>query len=112
MKIELFGSGEETRDFIFIEDICRVIENVIESKPTGWNVYNVASGNESKIKDVAKEFCNQMGYQGVLEFTQQTIPGYPSKWVADISLLHNLGINNFVNLEEGIFQYLKWIKSI
>lgn len=110
--IELFGSGEETRDFIFVEDICEIIEIVILSEPKGFKIYNLGSGVESKIKDVAKVFFDQIGYEGEIRFKNETLPGYPSKWVADVSSLNGLGMNNFVRLEEGISKYIEWVRSI
>lgn len=111
-EIVLFGTGEETRDFIYIEDICRIIEKVIMSTSlVGFNVYNVGSGVESKIADVAKEFFSQLGFEGNITFTQELLPGYPTRWLADISLLKTFGINNFRSLEDGITEYLEWIKN-
>lgn len=111
-KIELFGTGNETRDFIFVEDVCRVIELVMNQDSKGYKVFNVASGQESRIENVATEFYNQLGYKGAVEFSQKSLEGYPSKWLADISSLQDLGFKSLVNLEEGISKYIQWVKSI
>lgn len=110
-KIELFGTGEETRDFIFIDDICRLIEIVIKSQLEGFKVYNVGSGVESKIRDVAKLFYDGLKLKEEVCFSQQSLPGYPSKWVADISSIEELDFKSLVPLEQGIKKYLEWVKE-
>lgn len=44
--------GEQTRDFIYVEDVCRHILNLAYSDQSG--VYNVASGMETSISDLAQ----------------------------------------------------------
>ena len=53
----IFGDGEQTRDFIHVNDVCHAIELAITTKNTN-NIYNIGSGTATKIKDLAKLIMN------------------------------------------------------
>ena len=55
-KIELYGTGLESRDFIYIDDLIFSIECVIKNAVFNGGVINVANGEEIYIKDAAKIF--------------------------------------------------------
>ena len=55
-KIELFGTGEETRDFIFIDDLVQALELVMVNSSFDNDIINIGSGYSTKIRDVAKVF--------------------------------------------------------
>ena len=65
-KLPLFNGGDASRDFIYVDDICNgLIACAINGKQ--GDVYNIASGNEMKIKEWAKIICeltdNKGGYE-------------------------------------------------
>ena len=51
-SLEIFGDGEQTRDFISIEDVVKSIFNALENKKSG--TYNIASGKTTTINHLAK----------------------------------------------------------
>ena len=51
-ELELWGTGNESRDFIFIDDLVRAFHLILESGKMEGEVYNIASGNETTIKEV------------------------------------------------------------
>jgi len=53
----IFGDGEQTRDFIHVNDVCHAVELAITTKNTN-NVYNIGSGTATKIKELAKLIMN------------------------------------------------------
>ena len=52
-KIYVYGSGEQTRDFIYIDDILEVIE-ICLIKNVQSNIFQLSSGKSTKIIKVAK----------------------------------------------------------
>ena len=50
-EIEMFGTGEETRDFIYIDDLVNAIDIIINKSPFQGECINVASGSEVNIAD-------------------------------------------------------------
>lgn len=55
-KIQFFGAGEEMRDHIAVEDLCSLVQNVIQRKSTG--ILNLATGKSVSFMDVAKMIKN------------------------------------------------------
>jgi UDP-glucose 4-epimerase len=111
-KIELFGTGQETRDFIFISDLMNAIDLVIQKAVFKGESINIANGIQSKIKDVTSLFFNTLNYKGEVKFIGNNRTGDPLNWEADITQLKSFGYKSHTNLKEGIEKYIAWIKSI
>jgi UDP-glucose 4-epimerase len=52
--IRIFGDGSATRDFLFVEDLCRGIISGLDAKKPGFNAYHLASGREVSVKELAE----------------------------------------------------------
>jgi UDP-glucose 4-epimerase len=109
--ISLFGTGNESRDFIHVKDIARVIELIIQKGAFTAEYYNVANGTEAMIREVAEEFLNQLGWKGNLSFKGETRVGDPSNWRADISKIRAFGYIPEYNIPEGLKAYVKWLQE-
>jgi UDP-glucose 4-epimerase len=55
--IHIYGDGNATRDFLYVEDLCLGIIAALDTKKTGFNVFHLASGREVSIKELAKIAC-------------------------------------------------------
>ncbi len=114
--VELFGTGEESRDFIFIDDLVVLVDKIIENSFFYGNTIHAASGVESKIKDVVEVFykaLNQnLGIKVNHVFSGKVKIGDPNNWKADISLSETLGFVPQFGIFEGLTHYTKWLKTI
>lgn len=111
-KLELFGTGQETRDFIYIEDLAYAIQLIMETKKTDMIIYNVANGIEIKIRDVAEIFCEACGMNiELISFNGCERQGNPLNWCADIRRIKELGYKPRINIKRGIAEYVKWLKE-
>lgn len=110
-KLEMGGTGDETRDFIHVKDILNALEIVSLTKNPEI-IYNVASGNDITIKTIAQTFArlNCLDSDLVI-FTGSKRSGDPLRMQADISLLKQLGFNPSINIEDGLSDYVKWYKD-
>lgn len=111
-KLELFGTGSETRDFIYREDLVRAIMLLATGEELNHEIYNVANGVETSIRRAAELFLkwNDLGQSGV-SFTQAVREGNPNNWCADISRLKELGYVQSVSMEQGIHNYVHWVSD-
>jgi dTDP-glucose 4,6-dehydratase/UDP-glucose 4-epimerase len=107
----LFGTGNETRDFIHIDDLLQVIELVITKAPCKGEVYNVATGTSTTIREVATLFFKELDNHINFVFSNEQKQGDPLYWQADISALQALGFVQTVSKEEGIKRYVKWLRT-
>ena len=110
-KLELFGTGNESRDFIYIRDFVEAVRCIIENGSFTGEVINVASGVESTIAEAVKFFVQAYGSPRQINFTGKDKKGDPLNWRADITRLNALGFKSKYSLEEGINNYVKWVKE-
>jgi UDP-glucose 4-epimerase len=110
--IELFGTGRETRDFIYIDDIVQAILCCLERASFKGEAINIANGEELSIKNIADIFCQEFGADKKVFFNNQTKKGDPLNWKADITQLQELGYVKTVSVETGIKKYIEWAKGL
>ena len=110
-EIRLFGTGDETRDFIHVSDIMRAIELIL-AYDGGEEVFNVANGEEVSIRELAELYAAELGEDaGIVTFSGETKVGDPQNWRADISLLKKTGYQKQTELKSGIADYVNWVKK-
>lgn len=109
--IELYGTGRESRDFIFIDDLVNAIDVVVENANFLADTINIGNGKEVYIEEAIKVFEAKSKLSFSYVFNNQFRKGDPLNWCADISTLLNLGYKQKVNFESGIEQFNKWLES-
>jgi len=110
-EIILFGTGEESRDFIYIKDLIQAIYRVAKNGDFKGDVINVANGREVFIKNCVAMFYGFFDKKIVYEFSGKGRKGDPNNWVADISILKKLGYQQKYELTDGLYNFYKWIKE-
>lgn len=112
-KLELFGSGDESRDYIYIDDLAEATYLISMDQEKKYTVWNVANGVEVTIRKVAETFAEAMHVtQDNVLFNGQVRQGDPMNWCADISKLRELGYIQKTSMEDGIEAYLRWIEAV
>lgn len=111
-NVTLFGTGKETRDFIYITDLVDALLCVINNATYTGEVYNVANGEEISIETIAEVYKRNCGKEINVHFSGNERKGDPNKWKADIGLLKQLGYRQKIKIEEGIINYIQWIKEL
>lgn len=110
-SVELYGTGNETRDFIHVNDIIQQLELIIKKARFEGESINIANGVAVKIKDVAEIFKKYLKSNKPVVFNNLVREGDPLNWCADIEVLKNWGYAQNVNLDEGILNYIKSIEN-
>ncbi|MCM4160979.1 GDP-L-fucose synthase [Antarcticibacterium flavum] len=104
--VELWGTGTPFREFLHVEDladaVCFAMENNLPE-----NLYNVGSGNELSIKDLAELIQKIVGHQGDIHWDSSKPDGTPRK-LTSIDKLKREGWESRISLEEGIRSTYEW----
>ena len=100
-QVRLFGTGNESRDFIYIHDLVKAIELVTLHAGFSGECINVANGREITLREAAETFVRELGEGHHVEFNNETRPGDPLNWCADISILKTFGYNCHYYLQPG-----------
>lgn len=109
--VNLQGTGTESRDFIHAIDIAKAIELVAESAQMQGEVYNLGSGRETTIKELAALVIDALEYDIQPQFNGNIRQGDPLNWQADISKIQTLGFEPSVPLEKGVKNFVNWCKA-
>lgn len=107
-RIVLWGSGKPQREFIYSEDVAYAtlfaLENV--SKLQNYH-YNIGTGKEYSIKDLAGIVAKIVGFTGSIEWDKNMPDGNPRR-ILDSSEILKLGWKPLNTIENGIKLTYKW----
>lgn len=108
-QVTLIGTGNESRDFIYIDDLVEALHCVLNNGSFDADIINLANGEEITISGAAKIFKQHMRGRFNYCFNKTVRIGDPINWKADISKLSALGYKKKVDFELGISKYIKWL---
>ena len=104
----IFGDGTQTMDFVFAEDIARANIAAANANVTD-EVFNVASGTETSLNDLAHILLRVMGSNAVPEYGPERRVNPVPRRLADISKAKRLlGFQSTVSIEEGLRRLVTW----
>jgi len=98
--VRLWGTGTPMREFLHVDDLAKAVLFALKVE-LQESLYNVGTGEDLTIKDLAKLIQSTVGHQGVTVWDNTKPDGTPRKWM-DNSRLLDLGWKPEINLEEGI----------
>lgn len=104
----IFGDGKQTMDFVYIEDIARA--NILAAKADVTDeIFNIASGVESSLNDLAYGLAKVMGSDLKPEYRSERKVNAVQRRLADVSKAKRLlDFEAQVSLEEGLRRLVNW----
>ena len=107
--VELWGTGAPMREFLHVDDLAQAVlfslENTLDE-----HLYNVGSGVDLRIKDLAILIQSIIGHSGTLLWDETKPDGTPRK-LMDITKLKSKGWCSTISLELGVESTYKWFLS-
>ena len=101
-SLVIFGNGEQTRDFIYIDDVVRALIAVLTADVGPQRTINVGSGSETSINELAHRVLTLTRSQSNLIYSP-VAGGGVSRLCADLSMAQALlGFAPQVSLEDGL----------
>jgi UDP-glucose 4-epimerase len=110
-RVNLQGTGQESRDFIHALDIAKALLVVANTASMQGEVYNLASGQEVTIAQLAQIVLDVFEYPSPPEFDGLIPMGTPLNWQADVSKLAAMGFTASVPLEQGVKTFVNWCRA-
>ncbi|ARJ13086.1 NAD-dependent epimerase/dehydratase family protein [Staphylococcus lugdunensis] len=105
-----YGDGEQTRDFVYIDDLVAALWMVLNHSCTNGLIYNVGTGHQTTLNDVFKAFENSYGYSIPVRYEPPRV-GDIKHSLADIKPLQQLGYTPQYTISTGIAAYLDYNKQ-
>ena len=105
--IDLWGTGDASREFLYVDDCAEAIVNSIQTE-TGPRPINIGTGSEIKIIDLAEMICDIMGYTGTIFFDKTKPDGQPRRCLDITKASSILNFTAKTKLEDGLKQTINW----
>lgn len=107
-QIEIWGNGMQTKDYIYVNDLVKVIGLLIESNLIN-RVINVGSGNTYSLNSVMDVLKKHLPTLKVKYLDSKTTD--VKNFCLDISILRSLINFEFTKLDEAIYETILWEKT-
>jgi GDP-L-fucose synthase len=104
-KIEIWGSGNQSRDILYIEDAIDAMDIILNNDK--YDCVNVASGYEISIKEIAELLIKVSGYKGNLWFNTDRPEGIKNRAISN-DRLKELGWVPRFTVEEAFAKTFEW----
>ena len=106
--LPVYGTGENVRDWLYVEDHCKAIDLIIHKGREG-EVYNVGGHNERKNIDIVRLICKALGKSESLISYVADRKGHDMRYAIDPTKIHNeLGWLPETKFEDGIQKTIRW----
>ena len=109
--VTLFGTGQETRDFLNIEDAVGLIRHLTTCELAASLIVNGGTGVATTVANFARLLADTLSKAIPIAFSGETKQGDPMHLLADISRLTALPYQPQVSLKSGLAAYADWVKA-
>jgi UDP-glucose 4-epimerase len=108
--LTIYGDGEQTRDFVSVDDVARA--NLLAARSSGVaGAFNIASGVSTTINRLAAMMSDMSDVEATIDYTEAR-KGEVRDSRADISAARaTFGYEPKVALSEGLLEYMNWFRS-
>ena len=110
--LEVYGNGDQTRDFIFIDDLVMAICLATTAKNVGGELFQIATNIETTVNGLVQKLLTSLSHFGIENVKVHNTPpklGDVKRNFSDISKAHQiLGWKPRTSLEEGLVCTVKW----
>ena len=115
--IKIFNNGDMYRDFTYVDDIVKGIENMLCNPPEAdengdrATVYNIGNNSPEKLMYFIETLENALGRKAEKEFLPMQ-PGDVYQTYADVTpLIEKFGFKPSTPIEEGLARFVEWYKD-
>ena len=115
--IQIYNNGDMYRDFTYIDDIIKGVENIlcnppaVNSKGARYKIYNIGNNKPEKLMDFIESLEKCLGRTAVKEYLPMQ-PGDVYQTYADVSdLMRDYDFKPDTSIEEGLGKFVEWYRQ-
>lgn len=109
-SVSFWGSGKATREFLFVEDAAEIIVMSAEQN-IGPEPFNVGSGEEITMADLASTIAKLIGYDGVIQWDTSKPDGHPRRSLDCNTMRKLFPGKKTTNITNGLGLTIKWFQQ-
>tara|TARA_R100000008_G_scaffold86482_2_gene79812 strand:- start:942 stop:1913 length:972 start_codon:yes stop_codon:yes gene_type:complete len=106
-SIELWGTGEASREFLYVDDCANAIAHSLDADLDAEPI-NIGTGQEVKIKELISMIAKIMGYDGEINFNSAFPDGQPRRCLDTSKAEKAFGFKANTDLHEGLKKTISW----
>jgi dTDP-glucose 4,6-dehydratase len=108
MKVPIYGTGKNVRDWLYVLDNCEAIDLLLQNGRAG-EIYNISAGNELESIEIVKRVLRIMGKdEKIIEFVEDR-PGHDIRYSLDSTKIRReLGWKPRHSLDEALKSTVEW----
>ena len=103
--------GQQKRDFVNIHDVTDAHLLVLQNKNTDYQVFNLGSGIETRVIELAKMVCEVAGTTFTPEMREEFRINSPHNAIMNIDKFKALGWKPKRSLENSVREYATWVRN-
>lgn len=108
--IEAWGTGNASREFLYVDDCARGILLAAATYDEGEPV-NIGTGNEIKISDLVETIARLTRFEGEIRWQHDKPDGQPRRRLDVSRAFEKFGFRAATSLEEGLQQTIDWYEK-
>jgi dTDP-glucose 4,6-dehydratase len=110
-KVPVYGTGENVRDWIHVDDHCRGIYEVLMNGRSG-EIYNIGGGRELTNNEITALILEAMGAdESSIEYVEDR-KGHDLRYSVDWTKINReLGFEPQVKFEDGLMETIQWYRD-
>ena len=107
----IYEDGEQLRDYVNVRDVALANLLVLEDERSDFKVFNVGGGRATSVHTVAEMLISEFGSAVQADVPGEFRVGDTRHTVSDISALQSLGWTPTISLEDGLKEYVAWVRQ-
>lgn len=111
-KIEIYGTGEQVRDFTFVDDVVEANVLAATTETVPGSVYNVAGGTSASVNEVLGFLADLNGDPLDLDYRERALGDVQRTGGDTARIRADLGWQPKVDLQEGLSRHLGWASDL
>lgn len=102
------GTGEQTRDFIYVKDTVRALVTAYENEGSRGKIINIGSGKDISINKLMNKICDYLGYTGEIERRESRKSDVQKLCASSERAKKYLGFTPEYSFEKALEETLDW----
>ena len=107
-EIEIYGDGNQTRDFTFVGD---VVNGTVLACEKGNGIYNIGSSKRINVNQMVQMIENVMGKKAKIKHIERQQGDVTHTWSNIDKAKNEIGYQPKVSIEEGIKRHVEWFRK-
>jgi UDP-glucose 4-epimerase len=108
--VVIYGDGNQTRDFIYVQDVVQA--NFLAAEKSQGGVYNTAWGQRITIKDLAERIIKLTNSKSKIQYLSERAGDIKHSMSSNQKIIDQLQFKASSNLDSGILETIKYFTAL